>query len=292
MANKNIIMKNHNGSNWEELYPKTAAEQITESINKRFTSDAELNGKVDKISGKQLTTEDYTSADKTKLAGIAVGANLYTHPATHSAAMITGLSTVATTGNYNDLSGKPSFGTVISKDTGTSSGTIPVIGSDGKLDSSIMPAVAITDTYTVSTQSEMLALTVQVGDVAVRTDVSKSFILKNEPAATLSNWQELLSPTSPVQSVAGKIGAVTLTSADVGLGNVTNQSKAAMFTSPSFTGTPTAPTASDNSNSTQVATTAFVQKTIQNVSSSMPKITVSAVEPSAPSAGDFWYEIV
>ncbi|HZK25079.1 MAG TPA: hypothetical protein VFC74_06795, partial [Oscillospiraceae bacterium] len=37
-----------------------------------------LNGKVDKVSGKGLSTEDYTSAEKTKLAGIAAGAQVNT----------------------------------------------------------------------------------------------------------------------------------------------------------------------------------------------------------------------
>jgi len=103
-----------------------------------------------------------------------------------------------------------------------------------------------------------LALTAEVGDVVVRTDLAKSFILKTLGASTLANWQELLTPTSPVSSVAGKIGVVTLTSSDVGLGNVTNESKATMFTSPVFTITPTAPTASADTTNTQVATTAFV----------------------------------
>jgi len=49
----------------------------------------------------------------------------------------------------------------------------------------------------------------------------------------------------------------TLTPSDVGLGNVTNESKATMFTSPTFTETPIAPTATAGTNTTQVATTAF-----------------------------------
>ncbi|MGL4680852.1 MAG: collagen-like triple helix repeat-containing protein, partial [Plesiomonas shigelloides] len=40
----------------------------------------DISGKVDKVAGKGLSTEDYTSAEKTKLAGIAEGANNYTHP--------------------------------------------------------------------------------------------------------------------------------------------------------------------------------------------------------------------
>ncbi|WP_294759295.1 hypothetical protein [uncultured Gemmiger sp.] len=46
--------------------------------------NALLDKKVDKVEGKGLSTNDYTAAEKTKLAGIAAGANKYTHP-THTA---------------------------------------------------------------------------------------------------------------------------------------------------------------------------------------------------------------
>lgn len=39
-----------------------------------------LSGKVDKVTGKELSTNDYTTAEKTKLSGIAEGANKYTLP--------------------------------------------------------------------------------------------------------------------------------------------------------------------------------------------------------------------
>lgn len=38
--------------------------------------DIDLSGKVDKVDGKQLSTEDYTTAEKTKLGGIAEGAQV------------------------------------------------------------------------------------------------------------------------------------------------------------------------------------------------------------------------
>lgn len=41
------------------------------------------------------------------LTDVPSAADPYTHPATHPASMITGLATVATSGNYNDLSNKP-----------------------------------------------------------------------------------------------------------------------------------------------------------------------------------------
>lgn len=52
-----------------------------------------LEDKVDKVPGKGLSTEDYTTAEKNKLAGIEAGANKYVHPATHPASMITELPT-------------------------------------------------------------------------------------------------------------------------------------------------------------------------------------------------------
>lgn len=39
-----------------------------------------LNNKVDKVSGKGLSTNDYTTTEKDKLAGIESGANKYSHP--------------------------------------------------------------------------------------------------------------------------------------------------------------------------------------------------------------------
>lgn len=43
----------------------------------------------------------------------------------------------------------------------------------------------------------------------------------------IGSWRQLTTPASPVQSVAGKTGAVTLARGDVGLGNVDNTSDAA-----------------------------------------------------------------
>ena len=102
---------------------------------------------------------------------------------------------------------------------------VATLGSDGKVPNSQIPALAISETFPVASQTAMLALSsAEQGDVAVRTDISKSFILTQSPASTLSNWQELLTPTDAVQSVNGQTGVVNLTKSDVGLGNVDNTS--------------------------------------------------------------------
>lgn len=56
-----------------------------------------------------FTQCNYTPNEKGKLSTVAWQANYYIHPATHPYTMITGLSTVAHTGVYNDLTGKPVF---------------------------------------------------------------------------------------------------------------------------------------------------------------------------------------
>jgi hypothetical protein len=87
---------------------------------------------------------------------------------------------------------------------------IASLDGSGKIPSGQLPATAIAEIFVVNSQSAMLALTAQTGDIAVRTDVSKSFILSQEPASTLGNWVELLSPTDAVQSVDGNTGVITL----------------------------------------------------------------------------------
>lgn len=110
-------------------------------------------------------------------------------------------------------------GTAAAKDFGTAEGNVPVLGAGGKLSEAVIPAIAITDTFVVDSQSAMLALEAQQGDVAVRTDVNKTFILKTAPATTLANWVELETPTDAVTSVNGLTGAVTLTTSEVAEGS-------------------------------------------------------------------------
>lgn len=50
-------------------------EQISGKADKAYV-DSKLDTKVDKVSGKQLSANDYTNEDKTKLAGIAAGAEV------------------------------------------------------------------------------------------------------------------------------------------------------------------------------------------------------------------------
>lgn len=94
MATYNTVIKKRNTLNngWDSILPITTADNVL--LNEQGDTVAtELPKKVDKIEGKGLSTEDYTSAEKSKLAGVEAGANNYTHPTSHPASMITGLPT-------------------------------------------------------------------------------------------------------------------------------------------------------------------------------------------------------
>lgn len=92
----------------------------------------------------------------------------------------------------------------------------------GKIPAAQLPAIAVSDVFTVGSQAAMLALTAEKGDVAIRTDLNRSFMLSSNSPSTLADWKELLTPTDAVLSVASRTGAVVLDKNDVGLGNVPN----------------------------------------------------------------------
>ena len=168
---------------WKELQDAVNAEAV-------ITAD-----KVDKVAGKQLSTEDYTTIEKTKLSGIAENANNYTHPANHSLDMITettGLK-VMTSAERTKLSGieagaEVNVGTNIAQGTRTTT-TVPITSSTG--------SNATLDVATASLAGVM-----------------------SSADKTKLNGIDTGAQVNTVTSVATKTGAVTLAKGDVGLGNV------------------------------------------------------------------------
>ena len=101
---------------------------------------------------------------------------------------------------------------------GAANGYTP-LGSDSKIPSSYMPALALNSVWTPSTQTAMLTLSsAVVGDVAIRSDSSLTYVLKASDYTKAYNWVQLLFPTAPVLSVAGMTGNVTLTTSNVSEG--------------------------------------------------------------------------
>lgn len=77
-------------------------------------------------------------------------------------------------------------------------------------------SLAITEVFPAVNEAAMLALPAQRGDVAIRADESRTYILSAEPASTLSNWLPLPTPTDLVLSVNGQTGSVTVTAESLG----------------------------------------------------------------------------
>lgn len=77
-AKEKFIQKEENKGLSEENFTPSYKEQLDNLVSTYATKSdmtTKLAGKVDVISGKTLTTNDYTTPEKQKLAGIAAGAN-------------------------------------------------------------------------------------------------------------------------------------------------------------------------------------------------------------------------
>jgi len=82
--------------------------------------------------------------------------------------------------------------------------------SNGVLQSSQLPDLAITNIDVVANQSERLSLTAEEGDVAVQTDISQTFILATNDPTVDSNWKKVQ------LDVLGAIDGQTITPAQTG----------------------------------------------------------------------------
>lgn len=103
---------------------------------------------------------------------------------------------------------------------------LATLGSDSKIPSSQLPAIAINETFTANSQLAMLALDAQRGDMCIRTDTSQTYVLASDSPSTLADWKEIIA-SGQVTSVSGRTGAITLAKADVGLDAVDNTADSA-----------------------------------------------------------------
>ena len=107
------------------------------------------------------------------------------------------------------------LGTSAVLDTGTASGEIPILNWSGKLEQSILPALAITSISTAVDETAHLAITAQEWDVVIRSDENKTYIHNGWTAGTMADYTLLATPSDSVSSVAWKTGVVTLAIADI-----------------------------------------------------------------------------
>lgn len=135
-----------------DIYAKIKGSSDSYTMELLDDTTVDLSGKVDKVVGKDLSTNDYTTAEKTKLAGIAEGANKYVHPS----------YTAKTSGLYKvtvDATGHVSTVAAVTKDDITALG-IP--GQDTT--AGLMSAADKTklDGMTIATDAEVTEMLTEV----------------------------------------------------------------------------------------------------------------------------------
>lgn len=110
-------------------------------------------------------------------------------------------------------------GSAASKDYGTSAGQVPILDENGKLEGSLIPSIAIRDTFQVNTLSDATSLSSAcIGDLAIATGDQKNYILCSAAAngyQTQGNWKEIKFQEQTVCCVNGLDGAVTLDGSNV-----------------------------------------------------------------------------
>jgi hypothetical protein len=189
-----------------------------------------LNTKVDKVTGKELSTNDYTTVEKTKLAAIT-GTNTGDQD----------LSPLATAANLTS-----GLATKVDKVTGKELST---------------------NDYTTAEKTKLAAITgTNTGDqdlsaLATAADLTSSLVTKVDK----TNGKDL-STNDYTTAEKTKLAAITGTNTGdqdlSALATVDLLASKASLTSPTFTGTPFAPTAAVGTNNTQIATTAYVDAAV------------------------------
>ena len=170
---------------------------------------AKLDLKVDKIAGKQLSTEDFSTAEKAKLA--AITPNSATATALQTARTINGVSFDGTADiviNAVDATSR-----IASSLIGVAGGVAPLDESN-LISSAYLPSY-VDDVIEGATKS-VFPVTGETGKIYV--DVS------NNKTYRWSGSTYIYITSGAVDSVAGKTGVVNLVKSDVGLGDVDNTS--------------------------------------------------------------------
>ena len=261
-------------------------------------ADVNASAAIDKtkISGTAITAADTGTVTNTMLAGSIDNGKLATdplaranHTGTQLAATVSDFDTqvrtnrldqmAAPTGSVSansqkitNLATATTSTDAINKDyvdskIGAANG-IASLDAGGKVPASELPDIAISDTFVVVSEAAMLALTAEVGDIAVRTDVNKTFILKTAGASTLANWQELLTPTDAVTSVDGQTGVVDLSGNYVNVTGDTMSGNLAMGTN-KITGLGTPTVSTDAATKDYVDTAAIAPSNLTGVITSV-----------------------
>lgn len=222
VENNEIIKKGKykvfNGSEYETIYLQTSSEQVIESDTKKFVSQAEKdawnnksdsNHNHDDVYAKLENTYNKTEIDSQISdledlinnggdATTELTQRVDTLENTTIPAIQTSISDLETSKadkthkhNVSDIDG---LGTAAVKNVGTSAGNVPILNDNGKLEASILPSIAVNESFTASTISEAMALPLEIGDILILENSvannipeSISYLSNNEKSLNLSD---------------------------------------------------------------------------------------------------------
>ena len=312
-------------------------------IKALFATKTELDNKVDKVSGKGLSTNDYTTTEKNKLSGIATGAQAnviesikvngtaqtITSKAvdisvptalsdlTNDGNFVTDASYVHTDNNYtttekNKLNGIAAGAQVNVIETVKVNGTAQTVTSKA-VDISVPTALSdltndgnfVTDASYVHTDNNYTSTEkTKLSGIAAGAEVNQNAFSNIKVGSTTVAAD---SKTDTVEFVGSGItitpdatndkitftvqaSAVDSAMSDTSENPVQNKviyaalANKANLATPTFTGTPKAPTAAAGTNTTQIATTAFVTTAVANAIAGVTSISYQVVQ-TLPASG-------
>ena len=231
---------------------------------------AAIAGKVDKVEGKGLSTEDYTTAEKTKLAGIEANANNYTLPAATTSALggVKIGSNLAVDAN-GVISGDYSAAT-------TSANGLMSSTDKAKLDGIAEGATAVTVDSAISSTS-----TNPVENQAIYTALSGK--VDTETGKGLSSNDYTDAEKTKLAGIEAGANAYTLPAATTSaLGGVKVGSNLAVDANGVLSGN------YSNASSSAAGLMSAADKTALDAK---PDVYVQSTQPSGLKAGDIWFQI-
>ncbi len=215
--------------------------------------------------GGSVTTLQLGTSETTALAG-----NTTTISSGQASAITANTAKATNVSTDLSITGTTGARTIVSSDGDNAIIPIATTSVSGVMSKAIFDEHVVNNAKTGITSGQASAITANTAKISF--DSASSTKL-----GTIDEGAEV----NLVDSVAGKTGVVSLVSGDVGLGNVTNESKATMFTDAALTGNSTAETQADNDNSTKIATTAYVQREVSDLLGGAPAAFDTLLEISA-----------
>lgn len=274
MSSKNIIFKEVVNSVETDLYPKTSWDQVQdkpESLAAAGITYFDI-GTSDGVIGAEKNKILVTGADDAKFKLETKNAAFNANFGGNGNAIT--VSRSDHTHTFSDIQSKPAVIAALGNITSITSGNLLLSsGVDSYTQTPLTnDAKAILNMSNSAIRSAISAQPADT-DLTALADLTTTGLIKRTgdgTAATITdnstNWDSAYTHSTTTGNPHNT------TAANVGLGNVTNESKATMFTNPTFTGTPIAPTAAAGTNTTQIATTAFVTTAVANIDADLTAI--------------------